>query len=369
MSVTNDDIGFGNNCAFIIKIDENTVQFATTLGNALNGTAIDLENTNGSTAPTITGVGLTLNRSDENSRADFVERINRGLLESASNTSITGNASARSVDATTFNAASADDALFKFSLTVDGITKEIDIKSRILVSASDNENVTYVEAANAMTKEINGMFDDSLTISQTAGVFTVTDAQGRALVVGQGDGTGYFFGSDIQNSGPLETQANMPNGLSVEWDESDLVISHRNGGGVDMTNFTSSGLGTAIFDVSDTATSAIKEPITFQDSAASTTASVKGIIGESKIALNFSNTFGYADDNAGTANSGLKAEYGFKITDGDGHHYIYFSASDLLDIQRFNKTDAAIKSAVEANLATQILVGANAGTFNDKNIS
>ena len=75
-----------------------------------------------------------------------------------------------------------------------------------------------------MTKEINGMFDDSLTISQTAGVFTVTDAQGRALVVGQGDGTGYFFGSDIQNSGPLETQANMPNGLSVEWDESDLVI-------------------------------------------------------------------------------------------------------------------------------------------------
>ena len=227
------------------------------------------------------------------------------MFESASNTSITGNASARGVDATTFNAASADDALFDY-LTVDGITKNRH-KSRILVSASDNENIAYVEAANAMTKEINGMFDDSLTISQTAGVFTVTDAQGRALVVGQGDGTGYFFGSDIQNSGPLETQANMPNGLSVKWDESDLVISHRNGGGVDMTNFTSSGLGTAIFDVSDTATSAIKEPITFRDSATSTTASVKGIIGESRGHLNFSNTFGYADDNAGTSNSGLAA--------------------------------------------------------------
>ena len=62
------------------------------------------------TAPTITGVGLTLNRSDENSKVDFVERINRGLKESASNTAITGNPHARSVDATTFNAASADDA-------------------------------------------------------------------------------------------------------------------------------------------------------------------------------------------------------------------------------------------------------------------
>ena len=132
-SVTNDDIGTaGTTVRFIIKSTKNTVQFATTLGNALNGTAIDLANNTGSTAPTITGVGLTLNRSDENSRADFVERINRGLLESASNTSITGNASARSVDATTFNAASADDALFKFSLTVDGITKEIDIKAESL---------------------------------------------------------------------------------------------------------------------------------------------------------------------------------------------------------------------------------------------
>ena len=41
-STTNDDVGTaGTTERFIIVVDENTVQFATTLGNALNGTAID----------------------------------------------------------------------------------------------------------------------------------------------------------------------------------------------------------------------------------------------------------------------------------------------------------------------------------------
>ena len=41
---------------FIIKIDEDTFQAATTLGNALNGTAVDPVN---ASAPKITGVGMT----------------------------------------------------------------------------------------------------------------------------------------------------------------------------------------------------------------------------------------------------------------------------------------------------------------------
>ena len=190
------------------------------------------------------------------------------------------------------------------------------------------------------------------------------------MSIEQGNGSGYFFGSDYQNSGPLDVEANVPNGLFVEWDNDDLVIKHSKGAGVDITNFSSSNLGTATFDVADTASSALKEPITFQDSADSTTASVKGVIGASKIALNFSNTFGYAEDNAARyINTALNAQYGFKITDGDGHHYINFSATDLLDIQRLNNTDAAIKSAVEANLRTQILIGAEGGTYNDNRIS
>ena len=362
--------GFPTNTAstprYVIKIDENTIKLASNLGNAINGTALDLTTASNTT---ITGIGLTLSRSDEDSKVDFIERINRGLKESASNTAITGNSSSRSVDATTFNAASADDSMFKFTLTVNGVAEEIDIKSRVLVSASDTTAVTYAEAASSMTKEVGGLFDESISISHSSGVFTVTDARGRALVVEQGNGTGYFFGSDVQNSGPLEVQANEFNGLTVEWDEDEMVVRHANGGGVDLTNFSSTGLGTATFDVADTAISALKEPVTFQDNAASTVGSAKGDIGESKIAINFSNTFGYAADGAGTADTALAAEYGFKVTDGDGHHYIAFTAGSLLDIQRMNNTDAAVKAAVEANLAAQILVGATSGTFNDNRIS
>ena len=353
------------NTLFIIKVDEDTFQAATSLGNALNGTAIDPIN---ASAPNITGVGLTLNRSDANSKSDFVERINQGLKDSASNSTISGNSNSGSVDATTFNASSADDTLFNFTLTVNGETHEIDIKSRVLVTAADTTAVTYTEVANAMTKEVGIVFDDSLSISQTAGVFSITDAQGRSLSIEQGNGSGYFFGTDYQNSGSLNVEGNTPNGLFVEWDDEELVIKHSNGGGVDVTNFSSTSLGTATFDVADTATSALKDPITFQDTADSTYASVTGVIGSSKIALNFSNTYGYAAD-GGTSDASLAAEYEFKITDGDGHHYIYFSASDLLDIQRNNNTDAGIKSAIEANLAAQILVGAESGTFNDSRIS
>ena len=48
----------------------------------------------------------------------------------------------------------------------------------------------------------------------------------------------------------------------------------------------------------------------------------------------------------------------------------YFSASDLLDIQSYNKSDATIKAAVEANLAAQIQVGfGSASTSNDTTVS
>ena len=121
--------GFPTNTAstprYVIKVDENTIKLASNLGNAINGTALNLTT---ATNTTITGIGLTLSRSDEDSKVDFVERINRGLQESASNTAITGNSSSRSVDATTFNAASADDSMFKFTLTVNGVAQEIDIK-------------------------------------------------------------------------------------------------------------------------------------------------------------------------------------------------------------------------------------------------
>ena len=47
-----------------------------------------------------------------------------------------------------------------------------------------------------MRKEVQNVFDESLVVSQSSGVFTITDLQGRALEVGQGTGLGYFFGTD-----------------------------------------------------------------------------------------------------------------------------------------------------------------------------
>ena len=41
-------------------------------------------------APTITGVGMVLTIADPESRADFADRINIGLKESATNTTIDG---------------------------------------------------------------------------------------------------------------------------------------------------------------------------------------------------------------------------------------------------------------------------------------
>ena len=75
--------------------------------------------------------------------------------------------------------------------------------------------------------------------------------------------------------------------MTVEWDGDKLIVRHKNGGGVDLTNFSSTGLGTATFDVADTAVSALKEPVTFQDTAASTVGSAKGVMARAKLPLIF----------------------------------------------------------------------------------
>ncbi len=354
---------------FIIKVDEDTFKLATSQANAIAGTAIDLTTV---TAPIITGVGLTLTRGDADSRADFAERINQGLKESATNTTVTGNAAAASVSATTMNAAAAADETYKFTLKVGDTTQEVDIKNRMLSTSLPGSSTlaaaTYIHVAQAMREELQSVFDDSITVTQSSGVFSIEDAQGRYLEVSQGAGNGYFFGSDEQNSGSVYTEASTQNNISVAWsdDGSNLVVNHAAAGGVDITNFSSSSTGTATFDVADTATTALNEPVVLQDTLADTTASVRGIIGESKIALNFSNTFGYAADGAGTGDAALAANYVFKITDGAGNVYADFSGtSSALDIQSLNNTDAAIEAFVLANLTAQI----TATGFNDDRIN
>ena len=73
---------------------------------------------------------------------------------------------------------------------------------------------------------------------------------------------------------------------------------------------------------------------------------------ESKIAINFSNLWGYAptDGLKGSSDASLSATYAFEITDGAGNIYASFTGNDILDIQKLNNSDAAIKSAVEAEI-------------------
>ena len=265
---TNDVLGTAGTVRYVIRIDEDKIQFATSLGNALTGTAIAIPGAgSGFTLPTITGVGLTLQRDDADSRADFAERINIGLKESATNTSVQGNAAAASVDATTFNAGSADDALFQFDVKVGDNTATIDIKNRILATASDTSAVTYTEVVNAMRNELASGLDDSLVVTQSSGRFTITDLQGRYLEVSQGEGSGYFFGSDLQNSGALYKEANAQNNLSVAWNDAgtELGVSSAVAGGVNITNFSSSSTGVATFDVADTASTSFTEPVVLED--------------------------------------------------------------------------------------------------------
>jgi flagellin len=343
---------------YAIKIDENTFQIASSKGDAINGTAISI-GANTTTAVSATASSLTLNLDDAQSKADFEDRINIGLKESAVNTTLTGYASSDSATvnsggSATVNLNTINADHFKFSLTVDGDTQDIDFLNRAISYASTDTAATFFEISQGMRQQIQTQFDDSITVSQTNGVFTITDAQGRAMSIEQGAGSGYFFGDDTQNSGSINVSENVQNNLSVAFDGSDLVINHASAGGVDVTNYTAANASTyTTLSASGAAVSSLTEPVVLADDAVSTSITANGVKGESKIALNFSDTFGYASSTGNSADSGLKAEYAFKITDGAGNVYADFSGT-ALDIQNINMTDANIVSAVEGRLALGI---------------
>lgn len=394
---TGDKLTFGtealatsnSNVGYVIKIDDDTFQVATTRGNAIAGQAGDLT----AVAATFKHAGLDLNLEDSNSIEAFVDRINLGLKESAVNTSLAANANAALVNASTVDATDADnDAKLKFQITVDGVTKEIDIKDRLLGLASDTSAATADEIAEAARKELRSEFDSSLNVSNSSGVLTVSDSQGRAMSIRQGEGNGFIFGPDVQNTGAdaLDVAASTANNLSVAFEDGDLVITHAEAGAMSLTSFTSTNASTAVFNVADSANAAQRDPIVLQDTAASNEITVRGSAAASGLTLNFSNTYGWAVSGdlavsgamssivvaatplaAGNitasiaAFSGFEATYSFKITDGSGNVYADLSGASELDLQRYQNTDAAIKLAVE----TALSAGIAANFTNDNQIA
>ena len=345
---------------YAIKIDEDTFQIASSKGNAINETATALAS-NTTTAVTATAIAMTLNLSDSQSKADFEARINIGLKESAVNTTVTGYSSSDSAThnsggSATLNLSTVNSDHFKFSLTVDGKVEDIDFLNRAMSYASTDTAATFFEIAQGMRQQIQTQFDDSITVSQTNGVFTIEDTQGRALSVAQGSGSGYFFGDDSQNSGSIDTSASTQNNLSVAFDGSNLAISHATAGGVDVTNYNAADASTyTTLSAVGAATSSLTEPVVLADDAVSTSITAKGVVGQSKLAPNFSDTFGYAASTGNSADTGLKALYQFQVTDGAGNIYADFTggsaSTTVLDIQHLNMTDANIVSAVEGRLA------------------
>ena len=344
---------------FVIKVDEDTIQLATSKGNATNGTAADNGTAN---AVTITPSALTLNLEDAQSKADFEDRINIGLKESAVNTTVTGYGTsdaqqlyAQATASTVLDLTSVDSDHFQFTLTVDGETQDVDFLNRAMAAATTDSAASFTEIVTGMRNAIQSTFDDSLSVTHSSGVFTIEDAQGRSLSVEQGSGSGFFFGTDTQNSGSIDVDANVANNLSVGFDDSDLVISHAAAGGVDLTNYTAATSTTYnVFSASTGSSSSLTEPVilTNQTAGVSTSMLIQGEISESKIALNFSDTFGYGSDGA-TANSDLSATYSFQITDGAGN--IYIDASSGLDIQELNNTDATIEAYINARILSSAL--------------
>ena len=97
--------------------------------------------------------------------------------------------------------------------------------------------------------------------------------------------------------------------------------------GVDLTNYTAAAATTYTQFTPTNATSSLAEPVILADNAVSTSITTAGKVGESKIAMNFSNVFGYADANSAGANS-ISAI--IHLVDGAGNIYTSFTGNMFL---------------------------------------
>ncbi len=296
------------------------------------------DDVSGLAAAGVTAKALDL--TSEVSKQAFVDELNTNLKKAAVDTKIVGSATLTgTVDLT--DAAQYDKV--KLSVSVGGASPvAIDLRSRLLSSAGNTAAVTVAEIATALQTELQAQFDDSVTLAQTAGVFTLTDAQGRALKISQGAGAGTLFGTDSANAGALTVDKNIQSNLSAAWDGNNLKVTNSAGGKTTVAGYTTVGSSRVIFDtVNDSQSGQNFDPISLVKTAASTRdVVVAGRVESSKLAMTFSDRFG--DGTSSTAT--------FKITNGAGDVYATVSA---LDVHQ-SKTDASVIAAIQTALTTGI---------------
>ena len=307
-------------------------------------------------------VTAALDMADPFSRNDFVDTLNLSLAQSSVDTSVTG----LSAGAATLNTTLSTnyDAL-KFSIKVgDNDTANIDILARLTELGTVGAATTLTSMAAAIQTDVRAAFGDTDNASITVAVaaagdrLTVTDAEGRAIEVTQGAGTGFLFDTDAANmTAPLTSVATSQNNISAAWSGDEIVLSNSAGGKLTVNTFSSAATTTYMtFAPAADQNLQVPDPVVFGTAATSNisgddAALFTGRVEESAIAISFSNrTMGGAE--------GVAQNYTFALTNGEGDSY--FSATFNL---ASTASDAAIATAFRDALSAGL-----AASFNDAQI-
>ena len=303
-------------------------------------------------------VTAALDMADPFSRSDFVDTLNLSLAQSSVDTSITGlSAEAATLDTTL--AANYDD--LKFSIKIgDNDTANIDILARLTELGTVGAATTLTSMAAAIQTDVRAAFGDTENASITVAVaaagdrFTVTDAEGRAIEVTQGAGTGFLFDTDAANStAPLTSVATTQNNVSAAWSGDEIVLSNTAGGKLTVNAFSSAATTTYMtFAPAADQNLQVPDPVIFATAATSNisgddAALFTGRVEESAIAIAFSNrTMGGAE--------GAAQNYTFALTNGEGDSY--FSATfDLASTASDAAIATAFRNALSAGLAASFV--------------
>ena len=303
-------------------------------------------------------VTAALDMADPFSRSDFVDTLNLSLAQSSVDTSITGlSAEAATLDTTL--AANYDD--LKFSIKIgDNDTANIDILARLTELGTVGTSTTLTSMAAAIQTDVRAAFGDTENASITVAVaaagdrFTVTDAEGRAIEVTQGAGTGFLFDTDAANStAPLTSVATTQNNVSAAWSGDEIVLSNTAGGKLTVNAFSSAATTTYMtFAPAADQNLQVPDPVIFATAATSNingddAALFTGVVEESAIAIAFSNrTMGGAE--------GAAQNYTFALTNGEGDSY--FSATfDLASTASDAAIATAFRNALSAGLAASFV--------------
>lgn len=307
-------------------------------------------------------VTAALDMADPFSRNDFVDTLNLSLAQSSVDTAVTG-LSAGAATLNTTLSTNYDD--LKFSIKVgDNDTANIDILARLTELGTVSAATTLTSMAAAIQTDVRAAFGDTDNASITVAVaaagdrFTVTDAEGRAIEVSQGAGTGFLFDTDASNSdSPLTSVATSQNNISAAWSGDEIVLSNSAGGMLTVNRFSSAATTTYMtFAPAADQNLQVPDPVVFGTAATSNisgtdAALFTGRVEESSIAISFSNrTMGGVE--------GVAQNYTFALTNGEGDSY--FSAI-------FNLASTASDAAIVTAFRNALSAGL-AASFNDVQI-